>query len=84
MTVSNVNPTAQIDESAAISFNGVPTILAHAVQSVPFSARSQDPGSDDLRLRWKWDDGTADMIIYNFVNLLNPDPFPSPSIQPRT
>jgi hypothetical protein len=83
VVVSNVNPTAQIDESAAISFNGVPTILAHAGQPVPFSARSQDPGSDDLRLRWKWDDGTADTVTDNLVNPPNPDPFPSPSIQPR-
>ena len=70
-----MNPTAQIDESSAISFNGVPTILAHAGQPVPFSARSQDPGSDDLRLPWQWDDGTADTFTDNLVNPPNPDPF---------
>jgi hypothetical protein len=83
VSVTNVDPTATIDKSTALSINGVPTILAKAGQPVPFSGRSQDPGSDDLRLTWKWDDGTADAVTNSLVNPPNPDPLPSPSIQPR-
>jgi hypothetical protein len=72
-----------IDESGAVLFNGVPTILAQAGQPVAFSARSQDPGSDDLRQRWKWDDSTPDTVTDYLVNPPTPDPLPSPSIQPR-
>ena len=81
--IDNVNPTALIDETGTTSINGVPTVLAKAGQPVAFKARSQDPGSDDLRFTWNWDDGTADTVTDTLVNPPNPDPFPSPSIQPR-
>ena len=81
--INNVNPTAVIDETGTISINGVPTVLAKVGQPVAFKARSQDPGSDDLRLTWNWDDGTPDTVTDSLVNPPNPDPFPSPSIQPR-
>lgn len=81
----NVNPTAQIDTTDAIIINGVPTFLAHVGEPVEFRGRSTDPGSDDLFLSWDWNDGppTPDVITDYLVNPPNPDPFPSPSIQPR-
>jgi PKD domain len=83
LSVTNVNPTATIDQSGTVPVNGVPTIIVHAGQSVPFAGRSQDPGSDDLTLTWEWDDGTPNVITTSLVNPPNPDPLPSPSIQPR-
>ena len=55
-------PTATIDLSGAVSVNGTPTIIAHAGQSVAFSGRSTDPGSDDLTLAWTWGDGTPELV----------------------
>jgi serine protease len=83
VTITNVNPTAVIDESGATIVNGTPTVIAHAGQPVSFSGRSQDPGSDDLVLTWSWDDGTANTTTTYFNNGVGPDPFPSPSINPR-
>jgi PKD domain len=83
LSVTNVNPTATIDQSGTVPVNGVPTIIVHTGQSVPFAGRSQDPGSDDLTLTWEWDDGTPIVITTSLVNPPNPDPLPSPSIQPR-
>ena len=85
LQIDNVDPTAEIDESGATLINGVPTILAHAGDPVDFSGRSIDPGSDDLFLSWDWDDGppAPDVTTDYLVNPPNPDPFPSPSIQPR-
>ena len=78
-------PTAVIDESGATLVNGVPTFIAHVGQTLPFSGRSTDPGSDDLTLTWDWDDGApspdTSTIYYN--NGVSADPFPSPSINPR-
>jgi hypothetical protein len=82
LQVTNVAPTAEIDTSAAILINGVPAILATIGEPVDFDGRATDPGSDDLELHWDWDDGTTDTTMY-LVNPPNPDPFPSPSIQPR-
>jgi hypothetical protein len=80
--IDNVDPTAEIDKSSAILINGVPTILATIGDSVDFAGRSTDPGSDDLLLVWDWGDGTSDATLY-LVNPPDPDPFPSPTIQPR-
>jgi hypothetical protein len=82
LQVTNTSPTAAIDLSGAVSVNGTPTIIAHAGQSVPFSGRSTDPGSDDLMLTWAWGDGTSSST----TSLVNPpatDPAISPSVQPR-
>jgi hypothetical protein len=83
--VDNVDPTAEIDESATVLINGVPTFVAHAGEPVDFEGRSTDPGSDDLFLSWDWGDGlpTPDVTTTYLVNPPNPDPFPSPTIQPR-
>ena len=83
--VDNVDPTAEIDESGAVLINGVPTFLAHAGEPIDFEGRSTDPGSDDLFLSWDWDDGppAPDVTTTYLVNPPNPDPFPSPTVQPR-
>jgi hypothetical protein len=85
VTVNNVAPTAEIDESATILINGVPTFLTNAGDPIDFSARSTDPGSDDLTLTWDWDDGapTPDVTDLRLVNPPGADPLPSPSVQPR-
>lgn len=85
VTVNNVDPTAEIDNSGAPLINGVPTFLARAGQPVEFRGRSTDPGSDDLYLSWDWDDGppAPDVATTYLVNPPLPDPIPSPSVQPR-
>jgi len=83
LAINNVNPTAEIDETGAILVSGVPTFLAHAGDPLDFSGRSRDPGSDDLFLSWDWGDGSPIVTTSYLVNPPNPDPFPSPSIQPR-
>lgn len=83
--VDNVSPTAAIDTGGAVPVNGNPTFIAHAGAPVDFTGESADPGSDDLALSWDWDDGppAPDVTTNYLVNPPNPDPFPSPSIQPR-
>ncbi len=83
LQIDNVNPTATIDLTDAILINGIPTILGTAGEPVDFSGNSTDPGSDDLTLRWEWDDGSPVEETTSLVNPPLPDPFPSPSIQPR-
>jgi hypothetical protein len=85
LQVDNVDPTAEIDETDTTVINGIPTFLAHAGEPIEFRGRSTDPGSDDLYLSWDWDDGlpSPDVTTIYLVNPPNPDPFPSPSIQPR-
>lgn len=85
VTVSNVDPTATIGTGDATEIDGTPVVLAHAGETVDFDGRSTDPGSDDLTLRWSWDDGDP-AIDESTTYLVNP-PFtdldPSPSVQPR-
>jgi hypothetical protein len=81
--VTNVNPTASIDETGTVLVNGIPTFVVEAGDSLSIPGRSTDPGSDDLTLTWLWDDGSPDTSLTSLVNPPNPDPFPSPSIQPR-
>jgi hypothetical protein len=85
LQIDNVNPTAEIDESATIDINAMATFLAHADEDVDFSGRSTDPGSDDLDLSWDWADGppVPDVTTTYLVNPPALDPLPSPSIQPR-
>ncbi|TDD58174.1 hypothetical protein E1263_20300 [Kribbella antibiotica] len=78
VTVTNVAPTAVIDESGATVVNGVPTFIAHSGQPVSFKGRSTDPGSDDLALSWSF--GATTNYL---VNPPGTDPASSPSLQPR-
>jgi hypothetical protein len=86
VTITNVNPTATIDETGTTNVNGTPVFFAHAGQTVAFKGNSTDPGSDDLTLRWNWDDGApaidASTLFLN-NSAINPDPDPSPTINPR-
>ena len=85
LQVTNVAPTAVIDETGATVVNGVPTFIAHSGQAVSFKARSTDPGSDDLALSWSWGDGlpSPDVTTNYLVNPPGTDPATSPSLQPR-
>ncbi|MEV8371778.1 S8 family serine peptidase [Kribbella sp. NPDC056861] len=85
LQVTNVAPTAVIDETGATVVNGVPTFVAHSGQPVSFKARSTDPGSDDLALSWSWGDGppSPDVTTSYPVNPPGTDPATSPSLQPR-
>jgi subtilisin family serine protease len=85
VTVTNMAPTATINEGDTVLINGVPTIIANAGEPVDFSGRSTDPGSDDLRLSWDWADGapSPDTSTDYLVNPPATDPDPSPSVQPR-
>jgi len=83
LQINNVDPTAEIDESGAVLVHGIPTFIAHAGESLDFSGRSTDPGSDDLLLTWDLGNGSPIASTMYLANPPNPDPFPSPSIQPR-
>ena len=83
VSMLNVNPTATIDESGTVSFNGVPTVIARAGTPQSLTGRSTDPGSDDLWLTWSWADGSADTSTGYLVNSPLADLLGSPSIQPR-
>ncbi|MFC9692906.1 S8 family serine peptidase [Kribbella sp. NPDC056951] len=83
--VTNVAPTAVVDETGATVINGVPTFIAHSGDPVNFKGRSTDPGSDDLALSWSWGDGppAPDVTTNYLVNPPGTDPASSPSLQPR-
>jgi PKD domain len=83
LTITNVVPTAAIDKSGATIINGNATIIAHAGQPITFNGRSTDPGSDDLTVTWHWGDPTPDVVTTYLNNPPLPDPFPSPSVNPR-
>jgi hypothetical protein len=85
VTFTNVDPTAQIDETNAVDVNGTPVFIIEAGDPTPFDARSTDPGSDDLSMNWDFDDGppAPDDVLLSLVNPPNPDPPDSPTIQPR-
>jgi hypothetical protein len=85
VTVNNIAPTTDIDETGTVLINGVPTFLANADDPVDFSAQSTDPGSDDLTLTWDWDDGppAPDVTVVSLVNPPGADLLPSPDVDPR-
>jgi hypothetical protein len=80
--IANVDPDPVIDVSGATVVDGVPYIIATVGETITFSARTTDPGSDDLQLTWDLGDGTTSTTV-SLVNPPNPDPPLSPSIQPR-
>ena len=70
--------------------NGVletPTFLRRAGVSGPFRAWVTDPGSDDITSLWDWDvPNRFDPATTSSLSRVNPpipDPFPSPTLQPR-
>ena len=83
VTVVNVNPTAAIDETGSLLINGAPTIITNAGSPVNFSGRSTDPGSDDLTLKWNWDDGppSPDVTVISLADPPTPDADPSPDVR---
>ncbi len=85
VSVTNVNPTAVIDKSGAIVVNGMAAFIGHEGVPMPFAGDSFDPGSDDRTTTWNWGDLTP---VVSSLSLndpgFNPDPFPSPTINPRT
>ncbi len=85
VTIDNVDPTLTIDASNATIINGQPVIIGQINVPVEFNGQATDPGSDDLLLSWDWDDGppVPDVSTLYLVNPPDPDPFPSPTIQPR-
>ena len=84
--ITNVAPTATIDETGTTTINGVPTFLAPAGTPINFRATSTDPGSDDLYATWDWDTSTApdDETRAYLVNPPSLDGPMSPTIQPRS
>jgi hypothetical protein len=84
VTIGNINPTAVIDKSGATTVNGTPTVIAKEGVPTNFSARSLDPGSDDLTGRWTWADATPDSVTVSLNDLaFSSDPDPSPTVNPR-
>ena len=79
MTITNVNPTATINETGTVNVNGTPVFFAHLGVPIAFKGNATDPGSDDLTLRWNWDDGGSpiDASLLSLNNpAINPDPDP--------
>ncbi|MEU6999794.1 PKD domain-containing protein [Nonomuraea sp. NPDC046570] len=75
VTVSNTAPTARIIRSGPF--------VGRRDTPVQLTARSTDPGSDDLAITWTWGDGGTTATDH----LVNPparDPFPSPEVRSRT
>jgi FtsP/CotA-like multicopper oxidase with cupredoxin domain len=83
VVVSNVNPDGNIDETGTVLVNGVPTFFADVGQSIPFTARITDPGSDDLFTKWIWGDGSPDALQTSYANGVSPDPDVSTDVNPR-
>jgi len=87
LSITNVIPTAVIDETGTFLVNGIPTFIAHAGVTVPFTGTSFDPGSDDRTTTWDWGDGApspdSTKLSLNDPSF-NPDPDPSPTVNPRT
>lgn len=85
VSVTNVDPSATIDESGTVAFPGGSALVATVGEPLAVSGRSTDPGSDDLALSWDWDDGPpAPDVTTTYLNdPAFPDPFPSPEINPR-
>ncbi len=87
LSITNVIPTAVIDETGTFLVNGIPTFIVHEGVPVVFTGRSFDPGSDDRTTTWDWGDGPpspdSTKLSLNDPSF-NPDPDPSPTINPRT
>lgn len=74
VVVANLNPTATLDTSNAVSFPGGDYLVVDAGTELPVSADGSDPGSDDLTFSWN----TGDINTY-FNNGVSADPAMSPA-----
>jgi outer membrane protein assembly factor BamB len=74
ITVKNVAPIVTT----------LPAVTINEFESVTLSGHATDPGSDDLTFTWNWEYaswGDKTTIYYN--DGIGPDPYPSPTINPR-
>lgn len=71
--VSNLDPTATLDTTGAITFPGGDYMVVGSGSELPASADGSDPGSDDLTFSWS----TGDANTY-FNNGISADPAKSP------
>src|SRR3546814_2313971 len=59
VTVSNMAPTAAIDDSAAQTYGGQTALVLPKGDDLAVPAEADDPGSDDLTFTWDWDGPSA-------------------------
>ncbi len=74
ITVNNVAPI----------IDALPEVTINEFESVTLTGHATDPGSDDLTFTWSWGFapwGDKTTIYYN--DGIGPDPYPSPTINPR-
>lgn len=83
VTVTNVDPTAAIDEAASTALPGGPARVVSVGTPVELSARATDPGTDDLELAWDLGDGTGPTRTSPHDPAVGTDPDPSPEGEPR-
>jgi PKD repeat protein len=74
VTVYNVAPTVSIAPTSIDEFD-VADLMGHAT----------DPGSDDLMFEWSWSYFASCDTTTTYLNdiLVGPDPYPSPTVNPR-
>jgi hypothetical protein len=82
IVVDNVDPDVAIDTDGAIDVGGMKAFILTPGEQLQLSARVTDPGSDDLFLSWDWGDGSTTTVT-SLLDPPNPDPLPSPSVDPR-
>lgn len=82
LMVASVNPTAAIDLTGAFYPQGARTFIVQAGVPLHVSARTTDPGSDDLVATWTWQDGSTTQTAYPLTQS-GADPHPSPQVGPR-
>ena len=75
VTVVNVAP----------SVDSLPTVTMDEPQIATFNGHATDPGSDDLTFTWAWGYRSVCDTTTTYLNslLVNPDPYPSPTVNPR-
>jgi len=77
-TVNNLNPAVALDTSAAIAMDGGKAFIGRRDHEQSFIVDANDPGSDDLTVRWSFPSSSNGASTTYFNNGLSPDPLPSP------